>query len=123
MTNNENDLDARTLSEQEAEDQGEMPIFATGAKRHMEQELREYTDKSPTLSGGDIDAAWQGSDSGDESVGGSNPTPDQDIVEEMGEAMGLTYQDNEPLGLAEKMEKRDEDRWELDPASAEDFKP
>lgn len=99
----------------------DQPIFATGAQRQMEEELRQYTDRSPTLSGGDVDAAWQDSDVGEESVGGGNPTPDQDIVEEIGEAFGITYQDNEPLGTEEKLEKRDDDRWELDPASAEDF--
>lgn len=83
--------------------------------------LEENTDSSPILSGGDVDAAWEDSDVGEESVGGGNPTPDQSVVEELGEAMGLTYEDNEPLGGEEKLEKRDEDRWELDPASAEDF--
>jgi len=83
--------------------------------------LEENTDRSPALSGGDLDAAWEDSDVGEESVGGGNPTPDQSDVEELGEAMGLTYEDNESLGGEEKLEKRDEDRWELDPASAEDF--
>ena len=83
--------------------------------------LEENTDSSPALSGGDVDAAWEESDVGEESVGGGNPTPDQSVVEELGEAMGLTYEDNEPLGGEEKLEKRDEDRWELNPASAEDF--
>jgi len=82
--------------------------------------LVENTNSSPMLSGGDVDAAWEESDVGEESVGGGNPTPDQSVVEELGEAMGLTYEDNEPLGGEDKLEKRDEDRWELDPASAED---
>jgi len=109
------------LDQDELQESGEDAVFASGAKRQMEQELRDYTDRSPVLSGGDIDAAWQDSDVGEESVGGGNPTPDQDIVEEIGEAYGVTYQDNEPLKILEKLEKRDEDRWELDPASAEDF--
>ena len=83
--------------------------------------LEENTDRSPELSGGDVDAAWEDSDVGEESVGGGNPTPDQSVVEELGEAMGLTYEDNEPLGGEAKLGKRDEDRWELDSASAEDF--
>ncbi len=87
----------------------------------MITKLIENHDSSPILSGGDVDAAWEDSAVGEESVGGGNPTPDQSVVEELGEAMGLTYQDNEPLGGEEKLEKRDEDRWELDPASAEDF--
>src|SRR5215210_3054393 len=45
------------------------------------------------LSGGDLDAAWDQAAAGDETVGGSNPTPDQDVVEEIGEALGVTYQE------------------------------
>ena len=87
----------------------------------MISKLVEHTSSSPILSGGDVDAAWEGSAVGEESVGGGNPTPDQSVVEDLGVAMGLTYEDNEPLGGEEKLEKRDRDRWELDPASAEDF--
>lgn len=89
--------------------------------KQLADKLREHTASSPTLSGGDIDAAWEDADVGEESVGGGNPTPDQDEVDEIGKAMGVTFQDNEPLDFTEKLEKRDRDRWELDPASAEDF--
>jgi Family of unknown function (DUF6335) len=58
---------------------------------------------------------------GEESVGGENPTPDQDIVEEHGKAVGLTYEDNEPLHGSDKIEGRDQSRWELDPASSEGY--
>ena len=92
-----------------------------GTRQQYRDKIEEHHAKSPELSGGDVDAAWEDSDVGEESVGGGNPTPDQSVVEELGEAMGLTYQDNEPLGGENKLEKRDEDRWELDPASAEDF--
>ena len=86
------------------------------------EKLLEYTNTSPTLSGGDVDAAWEDADDvGEEAVAGGNPTPDQDEVDEIGKAMGVTFQDNEPLDFTEKIEKRDRERWELDPASAEDF--
>lgn len=90
-------------------------------RRQIRKKRREHTSTSPMLSGGDVDAAWEDDDIGEESVGGGNPTPDQDIVEELGQAMGVTFEDNEPLDFAEKLEKRDRDRWELDPASADDF--
>ena len=73
------------------------------------------------LTGGDIDAAWDQAAVGDETVGGSSPTPDQDIVDEIGEALGVTYQEGEPLHTSEKIERRDAERWELNPASSEDF--
>jgi hypothetical protein len=85
------------------------------------RKLKEHHSRTPGLSGGDVDAAWEGADSGEEAVGGSSPTPDQAIVQELGEALGLTYEDNEPLGTTEKLEKRDRDRWDLDPASSEDY--
>lgn len=85
------------------------------------ERIDENTDDSPQLSGGDIDASWDESAVGEESVGGGNPTPDQDVVEELAQALGYTYEDNEPLRPADKLEDRDRERWELDPASAEDF--
>jgi hypothetical protein len=73
------------------------------------------------VTGGDIDAAWDRADVGEEAVGGSVATPDQDIVENLGSAVGLTYEDNEPLHTTDKLKSRDRRRWELNPASAEDF--
>ena len=58
---------------------------------------------------------------GEEAPGGDNPTPDQDIVEDIGKALGVTYNDNEELKGADKLVERDKHRWELDPASAEDY--
>lgn len=59
--------------------------------------------------------------SGEETAGGSVTTPDQDLVGEIGRAIGITYQEGEPLRVGWKEEERDEHRWELDPASAEDY--
>ena len=42
-------------------------------------------------------------------------------VEQLGEAVGLVYQDGEPLNTIEKIEERDDNRWSMDPASAEDL--
>ena len=58
---------------------------------------------------------------GEESVGGENPTPDQSVVDELGKAVGILYDDGEPLNTTEKVEARDQHRWELDPASSEGF--
>jgi Family of unknown function (DUF6335) len=53
-------------------------------------------------------------DSGAEAVFGHNPTPDQSDVEENAHAMGINFEDNEPLDILEKIEKRDRNRFELD---------
>ena len=82
--------------------------------------LREHNSSSPADSGGDIDADWADVNStGSESFGGHNPTPDQSDVEENAHAYGIDFQDNEPLDLLEKMEKRDRNRFELDENSKE----
>lgn len=73
------------------------------------------------VAGGDIDAAWDQADVGEETVGGTTPTPDQDIVDEIGRAVGVVYEDAESLHTTEKLERRDAQRWELHPASSEDF--
>jgi hypothetical protein len=90
--------------------------------RDLDSKLRTPQRGVPELSAGDIDAAWDRGDEGEETVGGSNPTPDQDIVEDLGKAVGVTYSENEPLRLGEKEEERDSQRSELDPASSEDYK-
>jgi stage V sporulation protein SpoVS len=86
----------------------------------LAQKLREHNAESPVLSGGDVDAAWDQAGVGEETVGGATPTPDQDVVDELGEAVGLTYDDDEPLRTGEKLAARDRHRWELDPASTEE---
>jgi hypothetical protein len=95
--------------------------LAMGGRKELKEELEQHHSKSPILSGGDIDAKWEEADvSGEESVGGTTPTPDQDVVEELGEALGITYEDDEPLHTEEKLRERDRNRWELDPESADD---
>jgi len=104
-----------------AEEFGEAQKLAGSGARQFARKLREHHSRTPELSGGDLDADWDRSDVGEESVGGQNPTPDQDIVEDVGRAVGITYEDDEPLKAAEKLEDRDRDRWEFDPASSEDY--
>lgn len=92
-----------------------------GSAGQLIEKLQEHHATSPVLSGGDLDAAWEDADVGEESVGGGNPTPDQSVVEELGKAVGLIYEDGVPLHTTEKLESRDQHRWELDPASSEGF--
>ncbi|MEJ7861017.1 MAG: DUF6335 family protein [Pyrinomonadaceae bacterium] len=92
--------------------------LAPQAPNELKERLIEHNSSSPADSGGDIDADWADVNStGSESVFGHNPTPDQSDVEENAHAMGIDYQDNEPLDLLEKMEKRDRNRFELDESS------
>src|SRR5229473_4629614 len=83
----------------------------------LAQRLRN-TAASPADAGGDIDAAWEEvNESGSETIAGDNPTPDQSMVEENAQAMGVSFEDNEELEFLDKIERRDRDRFELDPRS------
>jgi hypothetical protein len=91
---------------------------APKAPQELLERLNENHAASPSDAGGDIDAEWEDvNDSGAESVFGHNPTPDQSDVEENANAMGIAYEDNEPLDLLEKIENRDRDRFELNETS------
>jgi hypothetical protein len=105
----------RPVSEEfEAELKDEI-ASAPKAPQELLERLSEYNDASPADSGGDIDADWEDVDgSGAEAVFGHNPTPDQSDVEQNAHAMGVNFEDNEPLDLLKKMEKRDRNRYELD---------
>jgi len=83
--------------------------------------LRNHTAASPKDAGGDLDANWEDvNESGSETVTGDNPTPDQSMVEENANAVGVNFEDNEELEFLEKIEKRDRERFELDPRSKTD---
>jgi len=95
---------------------------ARSGRRQMRERLSEHNETSPALTAGDVDADWESAATvGDEAPGGDNPTPDQDIVDDIGKAVGVQYEDNEELKGEAKISKRDKHRWELDPASSEDF--
>jgi hypothetical protein len=102
--------------DEDFESQIEEEIASTPkAPQELLERVHEHHSSSPADSGGDIDAEWEDvNDSGAESVFGHNPTPDQSDVEENAHAMGINFEDNEPLDLLEKLEKRDRDRFELD---------
>lgn len=99
------------------------PSAARTGRRELQDARLEHTETSPVLTGGDVDADWEDAYAvGDEAPGGDNPTPDQDRVDDIGKALGVEYQDNEELKGADKVAERDRKRWELDPASAEDYR-
>jgi hypothetical protein len=95
---------------------------ARTGRAEMAQRLHEHTSTGPAMTGGDVDADWESAETvGDEAPGGDNPTPDQDVVEEIGKALGVEYADDEELQGGEEIVERDRKRWELDPASSDDF--
>jgi hypothetical protein len=92
-------------------------------RAEVAESLQQHRGMSPDITGGDVDVDVEDAYfNGDEAPGGDNPTPDQDIVDDIGKALGVEYQDNEELKAADKVTERDRKRWELDPASSEDYK-
>jgi hypothetical protein len=95
---------------------------ARSGRRELREKYDEHTETGPAMTGGDIDADWESAYSvGDEAPGGDSPTPDQDIVDDIGRAVGVQYNDNEELKGEKKISDRDRRRWELDPASSDDW--
>jgi hypothetical protein len=96
---------------------------ARTGRAEMADNRAELATMTPAITGGDVDVDLENAYfSGDEAPGGDNPTPDQDIVDDIGRALGVEYQDNEELQGADKVTERDKHRWELDPASSEDYR-
>lgn len=83
-------------------------------EREAEERIREHTASSPELTGGDPDADWERADSvGEEAVGGTVSTPDQSVVDDLGEALGVPRSpDDEVRPSSEILEDRDRDRWD-----------
>ena len=97
------------------------PSAAKSGRAEMKDRIAKTTGAGPALTGGDIDADWESAESiGDEAPGGDNPTPDQDVVDDIGRALGVEYDDDEELQGGAEIVDRDRHRWELDPASKDD---
>ena len=96
---------------------------ARTGRAEIAEERADHANMTPAITGGDVDASVEDAYfTGDETPGGDNSTPDQDIVDDIGRALGVEYQDNEELRGSDKVAARDKHRWELDPASAEDYR-
>jgi hypothetical protein len=95
---------------------------ARSGRRELQRKFNQHTEASPALTGGDVDADWESAfSSGEEAPGGDNMTPDQDLVDDIGRAVGVEYEDDEELKGADKVAERDQHRWELNPGSSDDF--
>jgi hypothetical protein len=95
---------------------------AKSGRAEMKDKLSKNNSGGPAITAGDVDADWQSAESvGDEAPGGDNPTPDQDRVDDIGRALGVEYADDEELQGGAEIADRDLNRWELDPASKDDF--
>jgi len=99
---------ATRRSREGAEDRGRMVDLL--------RDVIEQHETGPAASAGDIDADWQrAQSSGEEAVGGSVSTPDQDVVDEIGHALGVEQAPQAPLRTTEEiLEDRDRRYWDLE---------
>ncbi len=112
-------------NEAEGKEATHAPTWATEPPADAEELLREATTRratSPALSGGDVDADWRRAESaGEEAVGGTVATPDQDVVDEIGRALGVERaSDAEVRSSQELLHERDRRRWQLERDAADE---
>ncbi|MEG3439768.1 DUF6335 family protein [Pannus brasiliensis CCIBt3594] len=116
-------LDARDLDDLDVDFDGSEEVEIVDLDEGEMTRLEEgYNPADALLTGGDIYAnTEQAATVGDEAVGGTVMTPDQNVVEDIGAAVGLEMSDKEWLHTDEILNLRDDRRWELDPKSSEDY--
>jgi len=102
-------------------DMNRSPSAAKSGRAEM-RDKQSKNNSGTAITAGDVDADWQSAETvGDEAPGGDNPTPDQDVVDDIGRALGVEYADDEELQGGDEIADRDRHRWELDPSSKDDF--
>lgn len=98
-----------------------IPDITAGSAK-LAHRLQNDSLADPDITGGEVDAQWEGAQfSGDESAVSSMSIPGTGQVDDVGKAMGVTYSDVEELKFGDKERSRDIKRWELDPASSDDY--
>src|ERR1051325_1010721 len=85
----------------------EATLMRTDAERRVEDELAEHQETSPRLTAGDVDADWQRAHiDGEEAPGGTVATPDQNVVEEIGDAVGVPHNRSEERRVGKECRSR-----------------
>ncbi|WP_052049924.1 DUF6335 family protein [Leptolyngbya sp. KIOST-1] len=72
---------------------------------------------SPTTAGDPDAMTEQAKVVGEEAIGGTTPTPDQNNIDEIAAAAGIDTQAEQPVAVKDEMDRRDQQRFELDPDS------
>lgn len=94
---------------------------STGASTVLEQKSDRVASGDDTTGGDMYSNQEQAKVVGEEAVGGTTPTPDQNVAEDLAASMGIEIRDRKPLEIHDMMHRRDDQRWELDPQSSEDY--
>jgi hypothetical protein len=128
LAKTEFDREASSAGEDLNLDPAELEEVAAIESPNWEEIIDSNTDLGRNLAGLQQPSAPTGGDrdidpylaevDGDESVGGTTAMPEQNDIDELGEAAGIEIPDGGILHTIEMLEHRDTDRWELDRDSA-----
>jgi hypothetical protein len=93
-----------------------IPLADADLDSRAEAETARFSETGPALTAGDADADWKrAASAGEEAPGGTVPTPDQDVVDEIGRALGVPRGTDEEVRTSQEiLEERDRHRWEQD---------
>lgn len=94
--------------------------FVLDAESVQRERQMELDDGEPDLLSSPVDLQ-DFTSVGEVTMGDSEQPLGPASVDEIGRAAGLEYQDDQPLDSPARLDKRDHDRWELNPSSAEDW--
>lgn len=120
-TNNEQSLNREQQDQEIAVPYHGLTDRNTGEGNMLEASAERRASGAATT-GGDLDAnQYQAKVVGEEAVGGTTPTPEQNVTQELEKAVGVEGVEQEPVQVKDTLDRRDDQRWELDPKSAEDY--
>jgi hypothetical protein len=126
---------SRDQGRQRAGDQAPPPVIHLPSGQAAEEAARSGLEDNSALIGaevptqgstafgssttaGDPDAMeYQAEVVGEEAIGGTTPTPDQNNVDGIAAAVGLDPEPEQPIAVTDEMYRRDDHRFELDPDS------
>lgn len=88
----------------------------------MLRDMISHGETGPVLTGGDLDADWSRAHLvGEEAVGGSVTTPDKDVVDEIGRALGVEQAPDAEVRTSEEiLRDRSRFRWHLEREAADE---
>ena len=98
----------------------EARIVQSDDSAHLGAEVAAHSalEANSPLTAGDPDAVAERAETvGEEAVGGTTPTPEQNDVDDLADAVGISTQPEHPVGVLNEMNRRDAQRFELDPES------
>lgn len=92
----------------------EATVLRTDRERQESRRREQHPETSPKLTGGDVDADWERAATvGEEAVGGTVATPDQSVVDDLGDALGVPRGSEEEFRTSQEiLDDRDQHRWE-----------